>query len=113
MGLRGPVWSRAGPGQGWGSGMSLQQRLTLFFVLIVILPLAAAGFVVQRVIGNEIGERALISLRPSLDATVSLYNQRSDSLVKSVRNSVSDDAFPRLLKEKNGPALDAYLNRQL
>lgn len=93
--------------------MSLQQRLTLFFVLIVILPLAAAGFVVQRVIGAEIGERAIISLRPSLDATVSLYNSRTEALVKRARSAVSDDAFPRLLKEKKGPELDAYLDRQL
>lgn len=93
--------------------MSLQQRLTLFFVLIVILPLAAAGFVVQRVIGDEIGERAIISLRPALDSTVSLYNSRADALVKRVRSSVSDNSFPRLLKDKDGPALDAYLNRQL
>jgi diguanylate cyclase (GGDEF)-like protein len=93
--------------------MSLQQRLTLFFVLIVILPLAAAGFVVQRVIGAEIGERAIISLRPSLDATVSLYNSRTDALVKRARAAVSDDAFPRLLKAKKGPELDAYLDRQL
>jgi diguanylate cyclase (GGDEF)-like protein len=93
--------------------MSLQQRLTLFFVLIVILPLAAAGFVVQRVIGAEIGERAIISLRPSLDATVSLYNSRTDALVKRARSAVSDDAFPRLLKAKKGPELDAYLDRQL
>ena len=93
--------------------MSLQQRLTLFFVLIVILPLAAAGFVVQRVIGDEIGERATISLRPALDATVSLYNSRSDVLINRVRSSVGDDAFPRLLREKNGPALDGYLRRQL
>ena len=93
--------------------MSLQQRLTLFFVLIVILPLAAAGFVVQRVIGAEIGERAIISLRPSLDATVSLYNSRTDALVKRARSAVSDDAFPRLLKAKKGPELDAYLDRRL
>ena len=93
--------------------MSLQQRLTLFFVLIVILPLAAAGFVVQRVIGDEIGERAIISLRPALDSTVSLYNSRSQVLVKRVRTAVADDAFPRLLRDKDGPALDAYLDRRL
>ena len=93
--------------------MSLQQRLTLFFVLIVILPLAAAGFVVQRVIGDEIGERALISLRPALDTTVSLYNSRSEVLVRRVRNSVSDDQFPRLLRERDRAGLDAYLSRQL
>lgn len=93
--------------------MSLQQRLTLFFVLIVILPLAAAGFVVQRVIGDEIGERAIISLRPALDATVSLYNSRSEVLVRRVRTSVGDDAFPRLLEAEDRAGLDLYLARRI
>ncbi|MBW3594990.1 MAG: diguanylate cyclase [Actinobacteria bacterium] len=93
--------------------MSLQQRLTLFFVLIVILPLAAAGFVVQRVIGDEIGERAIISLRPALDATVSIYNARFDVLDRRVRSAVADDTFPRLLRDKDRAGLDAYLSRQL
>ena len=93
--------------------MSLQQRLTLFFVLIVILPLAAAGFVVQRVIGDEIGERAIISLRPSLDATVSLYNSRTDVLDRRVRSAVAGDAFPRLLQAEDQAGLDAYLDRQV
>ena len=93
--------------------MSLQQRLTLFFVLIVILPLGAAGFVVQRVIGDEIGERAIISLRPALDSAVSVYNSRSEVLVKRVRGAVADDRFPRLLRERDRSGLDAYLQRQL
>jgi len=93
--------------------MSLQQRLTLFFVLIVILPLAAAGFVVQRVIGEEIGERAIISLRPALDATVSVYNDRAEALVRRTRSAVADDTFPRLLSRGDRASLDNYLARQL
>ena len=96
-----------------GVSLSLQQRLTLFFVLIVILPLAAAGFVVQRVISDEIGERAIISLRPALDATVSLYNSKNEVLVRGVRNAVSDERFPRLLRKQDGPALDLYLQGRL
>jgi len=93
--------------------MSLQQRLTLFFVLIVILPLAAAGFVVQRVIGEEIGERAIISLRPALDATVSLYNAQHNVLERRTRAAVADDAFVRLLEARDEAGLEAYLSRQL
>lgn len=93
--------------------MSLQQRLTLFFVLIVILPLAAAGFVVQRVIGEEIGERAVISLRPALDATVQLYNTRSEVMVRRVRGVVGEPGFPQLLEDRNKSALTRYLKTQL
>ena len=64
--------------------MSLQRRLTLFFVLIVILPLAAAGFVVQRVVVGEISRRAVLSLAPALDATVAMYNDRIDGLDERV-----------------------------
>lgn len=93
--------------------MSLQQRLTLFFVLIVILPLAAAGFVVQRVIGEEIGERAVISLRPVLDATVQLYNTRSEVMVRRVRGTLAEPGFPELLQGRNRTALRRYLTTQL
>jgi diguanylate cyclase (GGDEF)-like protein len=89
--------------------MSLQQRLTLFFVLIVILPLAAAGFVVQRVIGREIGQRAVISLRPALDATVSLYNSRADVLGRRVRNAVRGESFSDALQRGNRAELDSFL----
>src|SRR3712207_6584171 len=93
--------------------MSLQQRLTLFFVLIVILPLAAAGFVVQRVIGEEIGERAIISLRPALDATISLYNSRSEVMLRRTQNAVDDESFPRLLQQGTTRPLEQFLQRQL
>lgn len=93
--------------------MSLQQRLTLFFVLIVILPLAAAGFVVQRVVGDEIGERALISLRPALDATVSVYNSKADVLDARVRGSVRGDTFPRLLRDGERERLGDLLEDRL
>ncbi|MGH2808156.1 MAG: diguanylate cyclase [Actinomycetota bacterium] len=93
--------------------MSLQQRLTLFFVLIVILPLAAAGFVVQRVLGEEIGERAVISLRPALDATVSLYNSRSEVMLRRTQNAVDEESFPRLLQDGGRGPLEDFLQRQL
>lgn len=93
--------------------MSLQQRLTLFFVLIVILPLAAAGFVVQRVIGEEIGERAVISLRPALDATVSLYNTRSGVMLRRTQGTVGEDPFPSLLRDRDRGSLRSYLRNQL
>lgn len=68
--------------------MSLQRRLTLFFVLIVILPLGIAGFVVQRVVVNEISRRAVLSLAPALDATVALYQDRAVALDDRVRGTV-------------------------
>ncbi|MDP9069354.1 MAG: diguanylate cyclase [Actinomycetota bacterium] len=94
--------------------MSLQRRLTLFFVLIVILPLLAAGFILQRVIVGEISRRAVLSLRPALDATVAIYNRQADSLDRRVRSSVEDDPrFARFFAANDPTSLDAYLENRL
>ncbi len=46
--------------------MSLQQRLTLLFVLIVMLPLSAAGFLMRDSVVGEVRRREEIRLRPTL-----------------------------------------------
>lgn len=90
--------------------MSLQRRLTLFFVLIVILPLLAAGFIVQRVIVGEISRRAVLSLRPALDATVEIYNRQHESLDRLVRSSVDQDPrFAELFERGEAAPLENYL----
>ena len=94
--------------------MSLQRRLTLFFVLIVILPLLAAGFVVQRVIVGEISRRAVLSLRPALDASVAIYNRQAESLDRRVRLAVQDDPrFATLFREGRDQALERFLEGRL
>lgn len=90
--------------------MSLQRRLTLFFVLIVILPLLAAGFIVQRVIVGEISRRAVLSLRPALDATVAIYNRQAESLDRRVRSAVDDERrFGELFQSGRQEPLESFL----
>lgn len=94
--------------------MSLQRRLTMFFVLIVILPLLAAGFVVQRVIVGEISRRAVLSLRPALDATVAIYNRQADSLDRRVRSVVDDEPrFGELFEAGRQRPLEEFLSDRL
>jgi diguanylate cyclase (GGDEF)-like protein len=94
--------------------MSLQRRLTLFFVLIVVLPLAAAGFVVQRVIVGEIDRRALLSLHPALDATVALYNGRLEGAEPRTRAAVeSEPDLGRMLQVEDVSAIESVLEREL
>ncbi len=94
--------------------MSLQRRLTLFFMLIVILPLLVAGFIVQRVIVGEISRRAVLSLRPTLDATVAIYNREEESLDQRVRRTVEgDQRFTALFRTGREVALGNYLERRL
>ncbi len=94
--------------------MSLQRRLTLFFVLIVILPLLAAGLIVQRVIVGEISRRAVLSLRPALDATVAIYNRQAESLDRRVRMTVEGEPrFATLFQQGRAAPLEDYLARRL
>ena len=65
--------------------MSLRRKLTLFFVLIVMLPLIAAAIVVHRVVVGEVKDRALIALQPALNTALASYNGRApyiDGLVE-------------------------------
>ena len=48
--------------------LSLQRRLTIFFVVIVIIPLSVAGFVVQRIVAGEISKRTELSLPGALSS---------------------------------------------
>jgi two-component system, cell cycle response regulator len=91
--------------------LSLQRRLTLFFVLIVILPLAAAGFVVQRVVVSEIARRAVLSLGPALDASVVLYNDRVAGIDERVRAAVEDPRVSKLVATDKKQPLNSYLDR--
>lgn len=93
--------------------MSLQRRLTLFFVLIVILPLGAAGFVVQRVVVGEIDRRSVLALGPALDATVALYNDRVEALDSRVRATVGVTRFAELLEENTAGRLDDFLQARV
>ncbi|MFN2388304.1 MAG: hypothetical protein ABR575_01660 [Actinomycetota bacterium] len=92
--------------------MSLQRRLTLFFVLIVILPLAAAGFVVQRVVVDEIAKRARLSLGPALDATAVLYDDRAAAITEAVGAAIGPD-FVRLVQGGTRSLLEAHLEELL
>ncbi|CAN5478422.1 hypothetical protein BH18ACT16_BH18ACT16_13890 [soil metagenome] len=56
--------------------MSLQQRLTLLFVLIVMLPLSAAGFLMRDSVVGEVRRREDSRLRPTLVETETMLEAR-------------------------------------
>ncbi|HWC13562.1 MAG TPA: diguanylate cyclase [Actinomycetota bacterium] len=88
--------------------MSLQRRLTLYFVMIVILPLAIAGVLVQRVVVEELARRSLLSLRPALDSAVTAYNGQLELLGPETRSIISTPRFARLLGQQDVGALQLY-----
>ncbi|MFN2525242.1 MAG: diguanylate cyclase [Actinomycetota bacterium] len=93
--------------------MSLQKRLTLFFVLIVILPLAVAGYVVQRVVVGEIAQRAELSLEPLLESSLALYNERVDAIDERVAAEVDRPSFAEALDSGKSQRIDALLEKLL
>jgi diguanylate cyclase (GGDEF)-like protein len=93
--------------------MTLQRRLTLNFVIIVFIPLAIAGFLGQRFVVGEIERRAVSSLQPALHGTVSLYNQRVQTLETPVGFAVRRGEFTRLLEGGRRAPLNAFLSQQV
>ncbi|HEX2050553.1 MAG TPA: diguanylate cyclase [Actinomycetota bacterium] len=90
--------------------MSLRRRLTLFFVLIVIVPLALAGFAVQRVVANEMARRAADDLEPALDTTVALYRRDAGAADDHLaRLLVEPGRLARVLESGRRAAADDYL----
>ncbi len=89
--------------------MSLQRRLTLFFVLIVILPLVAAGYVVQRVVVREISRRAVLALDPALDAAVAVYNERVSDMPDDVRTTVERPRLAKLIEARDEDEVAEFL----
>jgi diguanylate cyclase (GGDEF)-like protein len=69
----------------------------MFFIVIVILPLAVAGIVVQRIVGHEIERRAELSLDPALQASWSAYSERADTLDLRVREAARYQGFGEML----------------
>jgi len=93
--------------------MSLQRRLTLFFIAIVMLPLIAAGYVVRYVVVGEVERRSEMSLEPALGTSVALYKAGVDSLDELVRLSSGSRRFASLLDEGDRPAMSRYLGSHL
>ncbi|MEA2461097.1 MAG: hypothetical protein QOH90_1274 [Actinomycetota bacterium] len=93
--------------------MSLQRRLTLIFVLIVILPLAAAGFFVQRLVVGEVERRAVTALGPALDASLAVYNGRADVLPDRVGNLLRVPKFGALLEQEKSAEVGRFLRTRM
>jgi diguanylate cyclase (GGDEF)-like protein len=93
--------------------MYLRRQLTLFFILILALPLAAAAFVIQRVVGDELERRALLSLRPALNVARVVLEDRRQSIGREVAGSLDDPALARALEARNRSAVRMLLADRL
>lgn len=101
----------ATPTRGWP--VSLHKRLTLIFIVIVILPLAAAGLIVHRLVVGEVERRALLALPAALDAATLVFNDRLEVIDERVRAAVGEPRFARLLERGDGTTLESFLSGRL
>lgn len=92
---------------------SLQRRLTITFVVIVVVPLAIAGYVVQHFVSGEIQRRAVESLSPALNANVQRYNERIRALPELVQAAVARPSLARLIRKQDDAGLESFLQRSL
>lgn len=93
--------------------MSLQSRLFAFFMAIVVLPLAVASGLGQRVISRELERRTYAQLLPAGGAATAIYQQRVDTVQDRVRLMASGEEFQRLLLEGNYLGLRGHVEAML
>jgi two-component system cell cycle response regulator len=93
--------------------VSLQRRLTLYFVVIVLMPLLAAGFLVQQVVSREIDRRSVLSLAPATGAGLVAFNERSDVIDERVRLAAQDPRFGEAIQSGKRDRIEAVMTDAL
>ncbi len=89
--------------------MHLQKRLTLFFILIVVLPLAAAALFIQRAVVSEVEQRAVGSITPALESAVVLYSGRVEVIDEQVTAAVLQPRLGALILGERKGSIDDLL----
>jgi diguanylate cyclase (GGDEF)-like protein len=92
--------------------MSLQRRLTLYFVAPILVTLLMAGYLVQTVVSKDIARRAELPLSPSLQASAQLYKEKAQGLGTRVTEVVQHNpTVANLLQRRSFHQLDQYLSK--
>jgi diguanylate cyclase (GGDEF)-like protein len=85
--------------------MSFRARLTLFFVLIVIVPMLSVAIVLFRLIADNETGKADASVAARQRSAINIYNDARGEADKAVRGVGSDEALALALRAGNaGPA---------
>jgi hypothetical protein len=90
--------------------MSLQRRLTLYFVAPIIVTLLMAGFIVQNVVSKDITRRAELPLTPSLLASGTIFAQKNNSVRQRVDRLGKSSQLSALLTQGSPKRLHRYLH---
>ena len=80
----------------------------------MILPLAAAGFVVQDVVVEQVARRAESALAPAVNSVVARYNERVSVLPDLTRASLSqNEDFAMAIEKDDRARTDEFLQKRL
>lgn len=95
--------------------MSFKYRLRTFFILLTVVPLLAAGYTVQRVLGQNRASRVDSGLAAALQSVLAVYAKDQAVAVSAVRRLAADEDVRAAVSEPGGPdrsALEIALGRQ-
>ncbi|HEX6115935.1 MAG TPA: diguanylate cyclase [Solirubrobacterales bacterium] len=93
--------------------MSFRRRLTLFFVVIVVVPMVALGASVVQLAGSaEIG-KADAGLSAALDTALGVYDQDQADAEDAGRRAAADPELAAALRDGDRAEVEAAVSRQL
>ena len=80
--------------------MSFRNRLTLFFVLIVVVPMVAVAFVLFRLIADNESGKADARLAATKGAAINLYREDFNSANRAAQKIGADVALAQALRDE-------------
>src|SRR6185436_4930284 len=93
--------------------MSFRNRLTLFFVLIVVVPMVAVAFVLFRLIADNESGKADARLAATKGSAINLYREDYNRANRAAEKIGADVALAQALRANDTKALEARLNELL
>jgi diguanylate cyclase (GGDEF)-like protein len=87
--------------------MSFRNRLTLFFVLIVVVPMVAVGVVLFRLIADNESGKADARLAARQEVAIGLAGEAQDEARRAARTIADDGAFAQALRADDEAAIRA------
>ena len=93
--------------------MSFRNRLTLFFVLIVVVPMVAVAFVLFRLIADNESGKADARLAATKGSAINLYREDFNRANVAAEKIGSDVALSQALRDGDRQALETRLEELL
>ena len=91
--------------------MSFRRRLTLFFVLIVVLPMVALAALVLEVAGSSRTGKADARLSAGLETALSVYRSELSQSEAAVRDAARDPRLTAAIRRNDRPRIDEATER--